>query len=128
MDGLHSGHEGIALKRKRGLGALTVTIIEGDCRDVLASLPAESVHCVVTSPPYWGMRDYDAPGQIGLEQNPDDWLASLIEVFAAIRRVLRADGTLWINIGDCYANDGKWGGETTGKQVYLPGHRVGRER
>lgn len=110
---------------------MTVTILTGDCRDVLRTLTDASVHCCVTSPPYWGMRDYNVAGQIGLEENPEAWLASLIEVFEQVRRVLRPDGILWVNIGDCYANDGKFGGETGGKQAYLPDDcrkRVGRER
>jgi DNA modification methylase len=95
---------------------MTVQILKGDCRIVLTGLPAESVHCAVTSPPYWGMRDYGCAGQIGLEYTPAEWLGSLVAVFAELRRVLRADGVLWLNIGDCYANDGKWGGETGGPQ------------
>lgn len=110
---------------------MTVIIRHGDCREVLKTMPDESVHCVVTSPPYWGMRDYDMAGQIGLERSPADWLASLVPMFTEIRRVLRRDGTMWLNIGDCYANDGKWGGETGGKQAYLGDSnrkRVGREK
>ena len=110
---------------------MTITILQGDCRDVLRTLPSESVHCVVTSPPYWGMRDYGCGGQIGLEHTPAAWLSSLVGIFAELRRVLRADGTFWLNIGDCYANDGKWGGETGGKQAYLDDNnrkRVGREK
>jgi hypothetical protein len=82
---------------------MTVRILQGDCRDVLKTLPDESVHCVVTSPPYWGLRDYGVAGQIGLEESPHVWLAAMVEVFAQVRRVLRADGTAWVNMGDSYA-------------------------
>ena len=96
---------------------MTVSILKGDCRDILKTLPAESVHCVVTSPPYFGLRDYGVAEQIGLEKTPDAFVDELVAVFAAVRRVLRADGTLWLNLGDSYANDGKWGGHTGGKHV-----------
>jgi DNA modification methylase len=96
---------------------MTVTILKGDCREVLKTLPNASVHCVVTSPPYFGLRDYGAAGQIGLEPTPEAYVAELVSVFREVRRVLRADGTLWLNLGDSYANDGKWGGHTGGKHV-----------
>ena len=96
---------------------MTVTILKGDCRDVLATLPDESVHCVVTSPPYFGLRDYGVVGQIGLEPSPDDFVGELVAVFRDVRRALRKDGTVWLNLGDSYANDGKWGGQTGGKHV-----------
>jgi DNA modification methylase len=82
---------------------MTVTILKGDCRDVLRTLPAESVHCVVTSPPYWGLRDYGIDGQLGLEPTPDAYVANMVEIFREVRRVLRKDGTLWLNLGDSYA-------------------------
>lgn len=96
---------------------MSVTILNGDCRDVLRSLPDGSVHCCVTSPPYFGLRDYDVDGQIGLEQTPDAFVAELVAVFADVRRVLRDDGTLWLNLGDSYANHAKWGGSSGGKHV-----------
>jgi len=65
----------------------------GDVRDVLASLPGESVHCVVTSPPYFGLRDYGVAGQIGLEPTPDEYIETMVRVFREVRRVLRDDGT-----------------------------------
>jgi hypothetical protein len=89
----------------------------GDCRDILRTLPAESVQCCVTSPPYYGLRDYGVDGQIGLEETPEQFIAQLVDVFREVRHVLRDDGTLWLNIGDSYANDGKWGGHTGGKHV-----------
>src|SRR3972149_5665443 len=82
---------------------MTVRIIKGDCRDVLKTLPDESVHCVVTSPPYWGLRDYGVEDQIGLEPTPQAFVAELVQTFAEVSRVLRSDGTLWLNLGDSYA-------------------------
>lgn len=105
------------LKAAHGGVDLTVRIINGDCREVLPGLAAESVHCVVTSPPYFGLRDYGVEGQIGLEPSPIEYVDCLVEVFREVRRVLRADGTLWLNLGDSYANDTKWGGRTSGKHV-----------
>jgi DNA modification methylase len=81
---------------------VTVTILKGDCREVLRELPAESVHCVVTSPPYFGLRDYGVAGQIGLEPTPAGFVTELVNLFAETRRVLRDDGTLWLNLGDSY--------------------------
>jgi DNA modification methylase len=75
--------------------------------DGLRSLPDESVHCVVTSPPYWGLRDYGQDGQIGLEDTPEAYTARMVEVFREVRRVLRDDGTLWLNLGDSYAASGE---------------------
>lgn len=83
-----------------------ITIYHGDALDVLRGLPSESVHCCVTSPPYYGLRDYGVDGQIGLEPTPDEYVARLVEVFREVRRVLRDDGTLWLNLGDSYAGAG----------------------
>ncbi len=96
---------------------MTVRILQGDCRDVLKTLPDESVHCVVTSPPYFGLRDYGVAGQIGLETEPAAYVEAMVAALAEVWRVLRSDGTLWLNLGDSYANDGKWGGHTGGKHV-----------
>jgi len=79
-----------------------VRLIVGDCREVLKTLPAESVHCCVTSPPYFGLRDYGVDGQMGLEPTPDEFVAALVGVFREVRRVLRDDGTVWLNLGDSY--------------------------
>ena len=82
---------------------MSVDIRVGDALDVLAGLPAESVHCCITSPPYWGLRAYGGdPGMIGLEPTFDAHLANLVAVFREVRRVLRSDGTLWLNYGDAY--------------------------
>jgi DNA modification methylase len=96
---------------------MTCRIINADVMDGLAQLADESVHCVVTSPPYWGLRDYGAEGQIGLEPTLAEHIAKLVEVFREVRRVLRNDGVMWLNYGDAYANDAKWGGSTSGKHV-----------
>lgn len=77
-------------------------IQSGDCLETLRGLPDASVNCCVTSPPYFGLRDYQVVGQIGLEDTPDAFVARLVEVFREVRRVLRDDGTLWLNLGDSY--------------------------
>jgi DNA modification methylase len=87
-------------------------IYQGDTRDVLPTLDAGSVQCVVTSPPFWALRDYGVDGQIGLEPTPDAYVETLVDVFREVRRVLRDDGTVWLNLGDSYAQTGghNWGG------------------
>jgi DNA modification methylase len=85
---------------------VTVRILIGDCREKLRGLADASVHCAVTSPPYFGLRDYGHAGQMGLEPTPDEFVAGMVEVFREVRRVLRDDGTLWLNIGDSYAGGG----------------------
>lgn len=79
-------------------------ILTGDCRAWLAKIKNDSVDCCVTSPPYFGLRDYGTDGQMGLEQTPADFVQNLVEVFREVRRVLKPDGTLWLNLGDTYAN------------------------
>lgn len=79
-----------------------VTVYEGDVLEVLRDMADESVDCVVTSPPYWGLRDYGVPGQIGLERTPPAFVAVMVEVFREVRRVMRERGTLWLNLGDSY--------------------------
>ena len=86
------------------------TLYCGDATDVLGTLPEESVQCIVTSPPYWGQRDYGETDQIGLEPTPDEYVSNLVHVFAAARRVLRTDGTLWLNLGDKWSSGGNGGG------------------
>lgn len=78
------------------------SIVQGDVLERLREMPADSVQCVVTSPPYWGLRDYKCAGQIGLEKTVDEYVAKMVEVFAEVRRVLAKDGTLWLNLGDAY--------------------------
>lgn len=82
---------------------MTVTILTGDVIDMLRTLPADHFGCVVTSPPYWGLRDYGVPGQLGLEPTLEDHIAAMVRVFDEVRRVLHPAGTLWVNYGDCYA-------------------------
>lgn len=89
---------------------MNLTILQGDCLASLRELPSESVNCCVTSPPYFGLRDYGVDGQIGLEQTPDEYIAKLVDVFREVRRVLKDDGTLWVNIGDSYAGNANSGG------------------
>ncbi len=81
-------------------------ILIGDCIESMRGLPDQSVHTCVTSPPYFGLRDYGHDGQIGLEPTPDEFVTKLVEVFREVRRVLRNDGTLWLNLGDSYARQG----------------------
>ena len=78
------------------------TLLQGHCLEVLRTLPAESVQTCITSPPYFGLRDYGCDGQIGLESTPDAFVSSLVDVFAEVHRVLKSDGTLWLNLGDSY--------------------------
>ena len=81
------------------------TLLTGDALAILDTLPGESVQCCVTSPPYWGLRDYGVPGQLGLERAPEEYVEKLVAIFREVRRVLRKDGTLFLNLGDSY-----WGG------------------
>lgn len=94
----------------------TVTVLQGDCLEKLRTLPDESVHCCVTSPPYWGLRDYGCEGQIGLEATPELYTAKMVEVFAEVWRVLRSDGTCWVNLGDSYSRAPEKGGSGPGNK------------
>ena len=89
---------------------MSVRILISDVLEGLSSLPKDTVRCAVTSPPYWGLRDYGCPGQIGLEETPEDYVRKMVDVFREVRRVLTKDGTLWLNLGDCYA--GSWGAQS----------------
>lgn len=84
-------------------------LFNGSALNVLRTLPDGSVNCGVTSPPYYGLRDYKVDGQIGLEETPEEYVAKLVDVFREVRRVLKDDGTLWVNIGDSYAGSGPSG-------------------
>ena len=79
-------------------------IIVGNCLDVLKTLEEQSVHTCITSPPYWGLRDYGKDDQLGLEETPEEYVENMVQVFREVRRVLRDDGTLWLNLGDSYAH------------------------
>ena len=84
-------------------------VIHGNSLDVLKTLPNESVNCCVTSPPYYALRDYGYDEQIGLEETPEEYIQKLVDVFHEVKRVLKDDGTLWINIGDSYCGTGDKG-------------------
>lgn len=92
-------------------------ILLGDVLEQLRTLPDESVNCVVTSPPYWGLRDYGVDGQIGLEKTPAEYIARMVAVFEEVRRVLRKDGTCWVNLGDSYAGGGTIGRNDTSPEA-----------
>ena len=96
-------------------------ILQGDVRETLRALETGSVQTCVTSPPYFGLRDYGVSGQIGLESTPDAYVAELVAVFREVRRVLRDDGTLWLNLGDSYTGSASTGG--TGKETDYTGKR-----
>jgi DNA modification methylase len=93
------------------------TIYTEDALATLRRMPDEFLDMCVTSPPYFGLRDYKVDGQVGLEKSPHEYVAKLVEVFEDLRRALKPDGTFWLNIGDSYANDSKWGGSTGGRHA-----------
>ena len=99
----------------------TDTIINRDALYALRELPSESVHCAVTSPPYYALRDYGLDAQIGREDTPKQYIEKLTDVFRELRRVLRPDGTLWLNIADPYCGTGS-------KRLYRPEIPAGQER
>ena len=103
-------------------------ILIGDVLDRLRTLPDGSVDCVVTSPPYWGLRDYGADGQIGLEESPELWCSRLVEVFRECRRLLADHGTLWVNCGDAYASSPPGGGKGASLRSGLNGATSDRYR
>ena len=80
-----------------------IKILQGNCLDVLKDLPEQSVNTCITSPPYWGLRDYQEEEQLGLEDTPEEFVESLVKVFREVKRVLRDDGTVWLNLGDTYS-------------------------
>lgn len=93
-----------------------------DCRKGLKTLPDNSVDCCITSPPYYGLRDYGKADQIGLELTPEEYINHLVGVFTEVHRVLKPTGTLWLNIGDSYAGSGKgaWKNKEAQKEIYIP--------
>jgi site-specific DNA-methyltransferase (adenine-specific) len=98
---------------------MSYKVIVGDCIESLKTIESDSVNCCVTSFPYWGLRDYGNSGQIGLESTPEAYVARMVEVFREVRRVLRDDGTLWLNLGDSYASNtkGRGGPDTSSTLV-----------
>lgn len=105
-----------------------LTILQGDALEQLRPLPDESVQCAVTSPPYYGLRNYGHKGQLGLEKTPEDYVAKMVVVFRELRRVMHRSGTFWLNIGDSYASGkGKCynpGGNTSSFNVHLKAENV----
>jgi DNA modification methylase len=102
-------------------------ILQGNCLDVLKTMPSESVQCCVTSPPYWGLRDYGHAGQMGQEKTPAEYVSGMVAVFEEVRRVLKPDGVLWLNLGDSYATGGgsvgrRPGGGDQGDRFLRQGH------
>ena len=100
---------------------MTVELLLGDCLETLKTLPDCSVQTCVTSPPYWGLRDYNIEGQMGVEATPQEYVDNLVMVFQEVKRILRDDGTLWLNLGDSYAGSGgagEWSRRKAGKQDY----------
>lgn len=102
-----------------------ITILQGNCLNVLNGMPDESVHCCVTSPPYWGLRDYGHKDQIGQEKTPWEYVEKLVVVFREVRRVLRKDGTCWVNLGDTYAGSGRGAGDVHSGNRGNPNSRTG---
>lgn len=105
---------------------MTITILTGCCRSLLQGLPSQSVHTCVTSPPYWGLRNYGIAGQLGFEQTPADYVGQMVAVFREVRRVLSDDGTLWLNLGDSYAGSGRGG--YAGNRTGLEGSTDGQDQ
>ena len=97
-------------------------ILQGDVIEKLKEIESGTVQCVVTSPPYWGLRDYGIDGQLGLEETPEEYVEKMVEVFRQIKRVLKHDGTVWLNLGDSYNGSGKgaWDKTDVQKEVYVP--------
>ena len=96
-----------------------IKILQGNCLDKLKELPDQSINTCITSPPYWGLRDYGEGEQLGLEDTPEEFVNNLVEVFREVKRVLRDDGTVWLNLGDSYSS----GGRTTTTNQSLRGDK-----
>jgi site-specific DNA-methyltransferase (cytosine-N4-specific) len=109
----HPSPVAMPLRQPRFVGDLDApvtlhsTVVTGDAFEVLSQLPSNIVQTVVTSPPYWSLRDYAIPGQAGLEDDPDAYVSALVRIFAQVRRVLKPEGSLWLNIGDSYTSGGR---------------------
>lgn len=82
-------------------------VLHGDTREIIKTLPDDTFQCAITSPPYWGVRDYGTEGQIGAEPNINDYIADLVKIFSEVRRILKPDGTFWLNIGNTYTSGGR---------------------
>jgi site-specific DNA-methyltransferase (adenine-specific) len=103
-----------------------VKLMVGDCIESMRTLDAQSVNCCVTSPPYFGLRDYGIDGQLGVEATPDEYIAGMVKVFSEVHRVLRDDGTLWLNIGDSYYNHRTGHGGGMPGQSFHAGQQLGK--
>ena len=112
-------------------GAVTFEIRTGDALELLRQMPDDSVQCCITSPPYWGLRDYGVAGQMGLEASLQEYLGRMVAVFDEVLRVLRKDGTCWVNMGDCYvtrANTGTgWNSQINGKGTQIEAGKASRQ-
>ena len=112
---------------------MNIEIVQGDCMDVMAGMAEKSVQCCITSPPYWGLRDYGVEGQFGLEKTLEEYISKMVDVFREVRRVLRDDGTLWLNLGDTYwggkgqsgQKDGNYQANRQDKSLNKPYHQIG---
>jgi site-specific DNA-methyltransferase (adenine-specific) len=103
---------------------MTVRILQGDCIDRLKDLEDKSIHTCITSPPYWGLRNYnDEENQLGLENTPNEFVDNLVKVFAQVKRVLRDDGTLWLNLGDSYGRQTGSGFNANAEEGYSVSRR-----
>jgi site-specific DNA-methyltransferase (adenine-specific) len=89
---------------------MSIKIYQGNCLDTLKKIESQSINTCITSPPYWGLRDYDESEQLGLEETPEEFVNNLVEVFREVKRVLRDDGTVWLNLGDSYLSKKQLGG------------------
>jgi len=103
----------------------TNKIYIGDAKAVLSVFPSDSIDCCITSPPYFGLRDYNVDGQIGLEDTPEAYIERLMDVFNQVRRVLKPSGTLWLNIGDSYAGSGRGKGDVNRKGLQQKASFIG---
>lgn len=101
-------------------------LLEGNCKEALKSFDENSIHCCVTSPPYFGLRDYEASGQIGLNSTVEEYVQDLVEAFREVKRVLRNDGTLWLNLGDSYSSSTAASQKT--KDYYLGSNQISEEQ
>ena len=104
-------------------------IIVGDCMNVIKDIPEKSIDCCITSPPYWGLRNYDQDDQIGLEESPDEYVAKMVELFRGVHHALKDDGTLWLNLGDSYVAGatGSLGNHTGSEYGFDSSHKTQQE-
>ena len=98
-----------------------IKILQGNCLDKLKELPDQSINTCITSPPYWGLRDYGEDKQLGMEDTPEEFVNNLVEVFREVKRVLRDDGTVWLNLGDSYSSGGRTTTTNQSSSLTVPG-------